>query len=317
LPSIHNPIGALPARFRRQRILIIGCGDIGLRLAQQLTQRVRVLALTSSSDRLDALRAAGIVPLLGDLDAPPALHRLAGLAQRIVHLAPPPSAGVHDTRTRALVQALWSRTKPCMLVYASTSGVYGDCQGASVAETRAVQPATARALRRVDAEHWVRYWARATHTSACVLRIPGIYAPNREGGTPRTRLQQGLPVLEATHDVYTNHIHADDLTRAVLRALWCGKPQRAYNINDDTVLKMGDYFDLAARIYGLPLPARIAPAHAGDFLTPMQLSFMRESRRMVNTRMKAELGLQLRYPTVEQGLQKECATGKCLFRGKT
>jgi nucleoside-diphosphate-sugar epimerase len=294
--------GALPARFRRQRILIVGCGDVGLRVAQALPGRVRLLALTSSVERVAPLRALGITPLLGNLDAPATLRRLAGLAHRVLHLAPPPGEGRADTRTRARARPASRRSLPQALVYGSTSGVYGDCQGEVVNETRATHADSARAGRRVDAEKTVRFYGRSTSVHSSILRIPGIYAPDRPGGTPRPRLEKGTPVLQASEDVYTNHIHADDLARACLAALWRGRPQRIYNVNDDTSLKMGDYFDLAAELYGLPRPPRISRAVANVQLPLLQLSFMRESRRMDNSRLKQELHLSLRYPTVDMGL---------------
>ena len=295
--------GALPARFRRQRLLIIGCGDIGLRVAQALPNRVRVLALTSSANRTADLRSHGVIPLLGNLDDPASLQRLAGLAHRVLHLAPPPGEGWQDPRTLALTRALRRRSPPSSLVYGSTSGVYGDCQGAFATENRATNPDTPRARRRVDAEDAVRFLGRSAGVRSSILRIPGIYAPDRVGGTPRGRLEKGTPVLRAEDDVYTNHIHADDLARACIAALWRGQPQRIYNVSDDTVLKMGDYFDLAADLYGLPRPPRIARDTAPSQLSLMLLSFMSESRRLDNARLKRELGLRLRYPTVEAGLR--------------
>jgi nucleoside-diphosphate-sugar epimerase len=134
------------------------------------------------------------------------------------------------------------------------------------------------------------------------VRIPGIYAPDRDGGTPRERLVRGTPVLQAQDDVYTNHIHADDLARAVVAALWRGRPQRVVNASDDTELKMGDWFDLAADVYGLPRPPRVARSTAQDALPLVLLSFMSESRRLDNTRLKQELRVRLRYPTVHAGL---------------
>jgi nucleoside-diphosphate-sugar epimerase len=273
-----------------------------MRVAQGLARRTRVMALTSSVERIASMRAVGIIPLLGNLDASRTLQRVAGLAQRVIHLAPPAPVGSTDGRTRSLLAALSRRSAPRAFVYGSTSGVYGDCGGAQIGEWRSVNAGTERAQRRVDAERRLRHWGRVTTATTCVLRIPGIYAPNRDGGTPRSRLLKGLPVLEAAQDVFTNHIHADDLARACCLALWRGKPQRSYNICDDTDLKMGDYFDLAAGLYGLPIPARVTRAEAAQLLSPMQLSFMGESRRLVNTRMKRELGLRLRYPTVHAGL---------------
>ncbi|WP_417284857.1 SDR family oxidoreductase [Comamonas sp.] len=311
MPSNQNPLGALPARFRRERVLIIGCGDVGQRAARVLQpagrsgRGVALLALTRDASRKDALRAKGIRPLLGDLDQPATLRRLSGIATRVLHLAPPPSTQGQalDPRTMALLQVLRLRSQPLSLVYGSTSGVYGDCQGQWVAESRSVAPATERGLRRVNAERAVRFAGRSG-LRASILRIPGIYAPDREGGTPRARLLRGTQVLQADDDVYTNHIHADDLARACVLALWRGKAQRIYHVSDDTQLKMGDYFDLAADLYGLPRPPRIAREQAATALPATLLSFMSESRRMRNQRLKTELRLALRHPTVLQGLKE-------------
>ncbi len=264
------------------------------------------MALTSSPSKLATFRGRNIKPLLGNLDDAATLRRLSGLADRVIHLAPPANEladARHDSRTRRLLQALRLRGMPQALVYGSTSGVYGDCSGDVVAETRGVNPTNARAHRRVDAEDAVRFFGRSAAVPVHILRIPGIYAPDREGGTPRTRLLKGTPVLAAFDDVYTNHIHADDLASACVAAMWRGKPQRISNINDDTQLKMGDYFDLAADMYGLPRPPRLQRAEAAQQLAPMMLSFMGESRRLDNRRMKNELRLRLRYPTVHIGLK--------------
>ena len=281
---------------------------MGLRVARLLPARVKVMALTSSSSRVSEFRARNITPLLGNLDNSASIKRLAGLATHVVHLAPPPNGDPHahnDPRTLALLRALQLRSKPQALVYGSTSGVYGDCQGLFVDETRQVKPDTSRAHRRVDAEAQLRWFGRSAGVPTHILRIPGIYAPDREGGTPRGRLTKGTPVLTASDDVYTNHIHADDLARACLAALRRGKPQRITNASDDTDLKMGDYFDLAADIYGLPRPPRLARKEAVIQLPAMQLSFMSESRRLDNRRLKTELRLKLRYPTVAVGLRKD------------
>ncbi len=303
MPSNQSPLGALPSRFKRERLLIIGCGDVGQRVVR-VQRHVRVVALTSSPARVAALRAQGVTPVVGNLDVPASLQRLAGWATRVLHLAPPPLQGETDPRTLVLTRLLMRRSAPLSMVYGSTSGVYGDCAGAWVEETRTVNPITPRARRRVDAEARVRHLGRlrSDATRVSVLRIPGIYAPDREGGTPRERLLRGTPVLAREDDVFTNHIHADDLARACQLALWRGKPQRIYNVNDDSQLLMGDYFDMAAGLYGLAKPPRISRAQAQTELPAMQLSFMSESRRLVNTRMKRELRLQLRYANAQSGL---------------
>ncbi|RTL33787.1 MAG: SDR family oxidoreductase [Burkholderiales bacterium] len=300
------PQPARHARFRQTRVLIVGCGDVGQRVVAGLRPRCRVLALTSSPDKAASLRALGIVPLLGNLDEPQGLARLAGLATRVLHLAPPPGAGASDPRTAHLLAALVRRGAAKALVYGSTTGVYGDAQGDLFDETRALAPATDRARRRVDAEARVRWWGRRqalrVGTRASILRIPGIYALDRDGGDPRERVRKGSPVLAREDDVYTNHIHADDLARACQAALWRGRPGRVVHASDDTEMRMGDYFDWVADHFGLPRPPRVSRAEALASLSPVQMSFMSESRRLHNQRLKTELRLTLRYPTIQVGL---------------
>ncbi len=287
---------------RQPSLLVVGCGDVGLRVLRLLRGRCRLLALTSSPARLAELRAAGAVPVLGNLDDLASLGRVAALADRVLHLAPPATQGRHDLRTAHLLQALAHGGRVQRLVYASTTGVYGDAGGARFDETRPVAPATDRARRRVDAETRLRAFGLQTGAAVTILRIPGIYAGDRPGGHPRERLARGTPVLRPEDDVYTNHIHADDLARACVAALWRGGRQRVLNVCDDTDLTMGDYFDLAADLAGLPRPPRLSRAEAAAVLSPMQLSFMGESRRLMNRRLKQELKLRLRHPTVAQGL---------------
>ncbi|GAA0761756.1 SDR family oxidoreductase [Ideonella azotifigens] len=290
------------AAHRRPVLLIVGCGDVGLRVVRLLAGRWRVLALSSSPERWPLLRASGIVPLAGNLDQPETLGRLAGLAEAVLHLAPPPGKGAADARTAALVRALARSGRVQRVVYGSTTGVYGDAGGARFDETRAVNPATDRGRRRVDAEARLRWAGRALGWTVSVLRIPGIYAADREGGHPRDRVQRGTPVLRAEDDVYTNHIHADDLARACVAALLRGAPQRVYHVTDDSETRMGEHFDTVADRYGLPRPPRLSRAEAAAQLSPMQMSFLGESRRLDNGRMKKELRLQLLYPDVIAGL---------------
>ncbi len=286
-------LGARPARFRQTTLLIVGCADVGLRVARQLPKHIRVLATTSSPERVEQLRFQNITPLQANLDKPSSLHRLASLAGYVLQLAPPQNNGLTDRRTRALVRALRLRSKPCAVVYASTTGVYGDCAGEWVPETRMVSPQTDRAKRRVDAESAVRTFGKQSNVRVNCLRIPGIYAADRAGGDPLDRVRQATPVLVREDDVYTNHIHADDLARACIATLWRGKAQRNYNIAEDAGVLTGDYYDALADAAGLPRPPRITRQEALATLSPMRLSFLSESRRVDNLRMKKELGLKL------------------------
>jgi len=278
--------------MNRPRLLIVGCGDVGMRLLPLLRTRFRIYAVTSQPGRCAELRAAGAVPLVADLDQPASLRRLAGLARHIIHLAPPQPDGALDRRTRALCAILPERAR---LVYVSTSGVYGDCGGALFDETRTVAPRNARALRRVDAERTLRRWAGNAGASVSILRVPGIYGADR---LPLKRLREGTPALIEADDVYTNHIHADDLAAAIVRALWRGLPGRVYHAVDDSDMKMAAYFDAVADAFQLPRPPRLPRAELARVVTPALLSFMSESRRLRNDRLTGELGLRLRYPTV-------------------
>jgi nucleoside-diphosphate-sugar epimerase len=285
-------------RFNKPRLLIVGCGDVGMRLLPLVRERFRVFAVTSQPARRAELRAAGAIPVVADLDRPDTLRRLARLAPWVVHLAPPPRQGALDLRTRNLTAILPEGTH---VVYISTSGVYGDRGGALIDETAPRAARNARARRRVDAEQVLRAWAVGTGGRVSILRAPGIYAAER---LPLERLRQGTPALAAADDVYTNHIHADDLARLALLALFRARPGRAYNASDDTHMKMGDYFDLVADAFGLPRPPRLPRAELEKAVSPMLLSFMSESRRLDNRRIERELRARLHHPRVEVAVRE-------------
>lgn len=286
--------------MRVQRLLIIGCGDIARRALPWLVKRYRVYAAVRSDKQRDELRALGVTPILADLDRPNTLKRLAGIGSLVLHFAPPPDRGTRDVRTRALAAALSkSKILPQRLIYISTSGVYGNCGGARVSEERMARPQTPRAHRRADAEKVLRRFGRRQRVAVSILRVPGIYAADR---LPLARLQRGDPLLCAGEDVYTSHIHADDLASIALRVLWRGRPGRIYNAVDDSEHTMGDYFDLIADTLHLPRAPRVSRAEAQVRLTPPMLSFMSESRRLLNTRIKRELGVRLRHPDIAAGL---------------
>ena len=283
-----------------QTLLVVGCGDIARRALPVLAGRYRMLALVRELAKGEPFASANVEVILADLDDAASLMPLAGRADLVLHLAPPSETGTEDTRTRNLVLALErARILPQRLVYISTSGVYGDCGADRVDETRGVNPQTERAARRVDAERILLSWGDRRGVSVSILRVPGIYAADR---LPIERLKRGMPVLVAEDDVYTNHIHADDLAAICAIALRHALPGAIYNASDDSEMKMGDYFDLVADRNGLSRPPRITRTEAASVMPPALLSFMLESRRLSNRRMKNELGVTLRYPTVREGV---------------
>ncbi len=298
IPKMKNNKTNEARKLKRPRLLILGCGDVGMRLLPLLMDRFRVFAVTSQPSRQEELRAAGAIPIIADLDQPASLARLARLATMIVHLVPPPSEGLKDRRSRNLTAILPDHAT---LVYVSTTGVYGDCGGMLVNETRPVNPQNARAKRRVDAEQVLRAWAKRSRARLAILRVPGIYAADR---LPIERLKKGTPALRQEDDVYTNHIHADDLARIIKTALFHAQSCRIYHAVDDSDMKMADYFDAVADHAGLPRPPRLPRKVLRSLVSPMLLSFMSESRRLSNARMKTELGVRLQYSRVHEALDR-------------
>ncbi|NLR74959.1 SDR family NAD(P)-dependent oxidoreductase [Leeia aquatica] len=297
----------IPLHRRKPALLLVGCGDIAWRLLPWLLPRFRVYALLRNPERAERWRAQGAHILPGDLDRWPVSTRRLGFVRHVVMLAPPDPDGRDDPRGRRLL-AMLSRADsskfnslPQGMVYISTSGVYGDCGGAAVPETRPLAARNPRALRRVEAEQRLRHWGRSARRRLSILRVPGIYAAVR---LPEARLRAGTAALHAAEDSYTNHIHADDLAGIVAAALFRGRPQRVYHACDDSRQKMGDYFDAVADALHLSRPPRISRAEAQQQLSPGLLSFLNESRQLENQRLKRELRYRLRYPTVVEGLRE-------------
>lgn len=290
----------------KKTLLIIGSGDVAMRTAPLLQKKYRILGLCRNLNNIDHLRSHGIFPIYGNLDFPRTLEKLAGLAQIVLHLAPPPNQGLRDHRTAHLLSALSRPTKkhrrilPQRLIYISTSGVYGDCGGAFIDETHPVHPENGRAVRRVDAERQIRQWGQQNQVQVAILRVPGIYAADR---LPLTRLREGHPAILDAEDSFTNHVHADDLARIICAAIHHAKPNRIYHASDNSQLKMGAYFDLVADHFELPRPPRIPREQAKEKIPSSMLSFMKESRRLNNHRIKKELGVNLLYPTVYEGVR--------------
>ncbi|HEX4325695.1 MAG TPA: NAD-dependent epimerase/dehydratase family protein [Burkholderiales bacterium] len=315
----------------RGKLLVVGAGDIGRRVICELGNQVNISAMTSTPASRAGLRRIGARPVLADLDKPASLKRLPRDWDTLLHCAPPPAHGARDTRTRNILRAFARPRKtghkrssltccPSLsrgaqrqrtLVYLSTSGVYGDCGGTRISESQPLHPRNARAVRRVDAERVLIRQARRGAFRLVILRVPGIYSESR---LPLARLRAGTPALAATDDVYTNHIHAADLATIAIAALRRLRRQvrpqvRIYNASDGGEIRMGDYFDLVADAFGLARPPRLPRAAIVQAVSPALLSFMNESRRLDNARLRRELPIRWFAPTVEAGVAAAKAAG--------
>ena len=273
---------------------------MGRRVATLLAARgCRVTGVVRSAGSAARLRAAGIVDSRRDLDTAAADGHWAAGFDRICYFAPPPPEGLQDPRMAGFLSALDQQRPPQRIVYISTSAVYGDCHGDWITEAQPECPATERGQRRLDAERRLREWAQAHGSAWIILRVPGIYGPGR---LPLARLKKGLPVLREAEAPYTNRIHAADLARICVAALYSGQRDTVYNVSDGHPSNMTDYFFRVADAAGLPRPAEVSRDEAARILSPGMLSFLQDSRRMDNTRLLGELGIELQYPDLAAGL---------------
>jgi nucleoside-diphosphate-sugar epimerase len=221
-------------------VLIIGCGDIGERVARHERSEGRaVIGLVRSEKSVRRLRAAGIQPIAADLDAPASLNNLPVKDAVVYYFAPPPDTGVTDPRMETFVSAMTPTNPPRCIVLISTTGVYGDCRGEWVTEDRPPNPQADRARRRLAAETTLQAWSKTSGVSVVILRVPGIYGP---GYLPEKRLRSGEPVLREDESPFSNRIHADDLARICIAAARHAHPSRLYNVSDGHPTTMTDFF---------------------------------------------------------------------------
>ncbi|MDJ0741047.1 MAG: NAD-dependent epimerase/dehydratase family protein [Gammaproteobacteria bacterium] len=279
-------------------MLIVGCGDVGQHIASGAQAHGEpVYCVVGSADSAARLQARGLQARAIDLDrAAPAVDGDWDQAQ-IYYFAPPPPQGTGDPRIGRFLAAL--RGTAHRIVYISTTGVYGDCGGAWVDETRQIDPQVDRARRRADAERRLHAWRDAGGGELVVLRVAGIYGP---GKLPLERLRQQAPMVGADEAPWTNRIHIDDLVQVCAAAMARGRDGETYNVSDGNPGNMRDYFDRVADLYELPRAPLIRLADADGTLSAGLLSYLGESRRLSNRKMLDELGVTLQYPTLAVGL---------------
>lgn len=286
----------------RSDYLLIGNGDIARRTAGLFNDQGKAVILVGRHAGCDECPLPLHTEVLADLDRPDSLSELPLSDASVLYLAPPPSSGQIDSRTRNFCDELSRRLpeRPRRVVYISTSGVYGDCGGELVSETHAVNPQSDRARRRVDAEMMLRDWGETNQVPILILRVSGIYGPGR---LPLQRLQEGMPVLHPEEAPSSNRIHADDLARICVKALDRVDAQGVFNVCDGEQSSMSDYFLAVARVFDLPKPTLISMEDAQLQFSLEMLSYLKESRRLDNSRLLKDLSVTLLYPTLESGLQ--------------
>ncbi len=279
--------------------LIVGCGYMGQRVAALLPPGKQIFGLVRSQNSAPALIRQNIQPIIWNLQQGPP-PQLPSQNASVYYFAPPPKTGREDTSMQHFLDALEHHGQPQRIVYISTTGVYGNCQGAWVNENHPTAPKVDRALRRLNAENQLFQWAAQQRRELVILRVAGIYGP---GKLPLKRLRAGAPMVDASHAPWTNRIHADDLTQVCIKAMQQGRNQAIYNVSDGHPGNMRDYFNRVAEQAGLPRPPLIEPEQAQQLLSAGMRSYLAESRRIDNRRMLEELDVELKYPTLAQGLE--------------
>jgi nucleoside-diphosphate-sugar epimerase len=288
----------------RKQAFIVGCGYVGRRLALQLGKEYNLYGLVKTTNSLKSLRAAHVQPIMLDLDKfsrqdlSPVWFRNCTL----FYFAPPPADGESDTRLHRFLNLL--ETMPDTLVYISTTGVYGNTHGALVDETSPVNPQTQRATRRVSAEHITRIWCTENKVRRVVLRVPAIYGPGR---LPLARLRNNEPALRPEESPIFNRIHVDDLVQACMAAALQPQVRGIYNVSDGNRHTMTEFLQFVAELANIRMPPLVPMDEAQLSFSPEFLSYLDESRQVDNTRMRNELGVQLRYADLKQGISASLA----------
>lgn len=280
-------------------VLVAGAGYTGRRLASVLPAEHTFVT------RRRCPPEAGKHCIALDLDADSVDLALPPAPWACLYSVPPPEDADGDRdrdldpRLAGFLNAI-KASVPERLVYLSTSGVYGDRQGALTDETVPVSPLTARARRRVAAEQMLERFCRANGTALAVLRVPGIYGPGRLG---LDRLRAGATVLDDADAPPGNRIHVDDLVAACRAALLPSAPPGIYNVGDGDHRTSSAFTQAIARLAGLPAPQSISRTEAETQWSSRRLSFFNESRRLDTQKMRTELGVTPRYQDPETGIR--------------
>jgi nucleoside-diphosphate-sugar epimerase len=286
-------------------LLIVGCGDIGKRVAREAAAHgYSITALVRSAEKSAALRELGMSVVVGDLAEATAIPALPTKGAAVLYCVPPPGGGLTDPRVENFCSSIAEGEEPASIVYLSTSGVYGDCGDAVVTEETPPNPQTSRARRRFAAETTLLAWGKRQGIAVTILRVTGIYGPNR---LPMDRILSRHPLLNENEASLTNRIHADDLAQVCLAALTMGADGDIFNVSDGQTSTMTAYFNAITDLLGLPRLPQISLEEAKQVMAPLMLSYMTESRRMENRKMLEKLGVKLRYPTLEAGLRASIA----------
>jgi len=289
-----------------KKVFIAGCGYIGERLARIFhEQGCHVSCVVRSPERREKLSQAGYDTVAVSLDDASSIPRLPVAGNTAYYLVPPPGGGTRDTRAANFIEALSCGERPSKIIYMSATSVYSEVSGGVVTEDSPTHPASAMGKRRLDAEATFRRYGGLNGVPVVILRVSGIYGPGR---LPLMQISQGQPLLREDESGPSNRIHADDLAMVCVAAAEKGVHGDIFNVSDGQPTSMTHYFNACADALGLPRQPQVTLEEAGRVMSPLMLSYVRETRIVDNLKMMELLGTGLRYEVLAEGIEQAVRT---------
>ena len=283
--------------------IIIGCGDVGKRIAKSLNlQGESVTALSHQKSSQMTLKQQGINSISADLDDPASLVDIDFQQSNIYYLAPPANEGDNDQRMKNFIHAQSQNKSPRRIVYISTTGVYGDAAGEWVTENNPPAPQASRSKRRLDAENTLTRYCQQSNCEYNILRVSGIYCLSK---LPLERLKAGVLALDLAIAPSSNRIHADDLANIAISAMTHKVSNQIFNVADGNPTSITDYFIQVSKTFNLPPPTQISREEAQSQISDAMLSYLAESKKVSIDKLRHTLEITLQYPDLETGL-KQC-----------
>lgn len=286
------------------RVLIVGCGYVGLPLGVELVRRGHeVFGLRRTADDDDALLQTGLTPLVGDVSRLADLQKLPGPYDWVVNTVSSSKGGastyqeVYVHGTRNLLQWLSSSSSLKKYVYTSSTSVYGQTDGSCVDETSLTQPLSPTSQLLAQTERMLLQAAQTRGFPCVILRVAGIYGPER--GYLFLKYLSGEARLHGQGHRLINMIHRDDLVGCIQAALERGQPGHIYNAGDDEPVAQRQFFHWLSQQLGRPMPPQASAAE--DIRRKRGLT----NKRVSNQKLKTDLGYQFKYPTFREGYAAE------------
>jgi nucleoside-diphosphate-sugar epimerase len=283
----------------KERAIIAGCGYVGKKLASRLKSEGYSVATIVRSIESCNILAQDYTCYNIDLDSDESLPKLDFTDAVLFYFIPPPAQGITDSRIARFLSLIPSQQALRKIVLISTTGVYGNCGEEWVDEERIPAPDTDRARRRLDAENVLTEWCHKRALDCVILRVPGIYGPDK---LPVKRLQEKKPVLDLSESPWSNRIHIDDLVQSCINAMHYAGEFRVFNVSDGHPSSMTDFFLSVATALNLPLPPQISLEECKAIFSENMMSYLLESKKIKNERLLKALNVQIKYPTLQQGL---------------